>query len=334
MAAGALAFWWWQTRESDAIRQLRALEKSPRPVRSFDASAVEKIQYELTETGQRRIVGELSFEQKIALLREKWGRHIHRPYIQIKMLEELMRHCQGENATDWVHCVNEMASAAFPQLATKLFEQLSSLIRYNDWLERNKSRLDKLSRKERRQLLTETRNALFGADDAQDIWSAEIKAENLRASIEELGQLQGKDIATKLSAFKNALKENYGAEAKAYLERHQQELAHSLLTVLQPDLKALPPAAQRHALRTIRTELGMSAAALERWEALDYEREQRWKAGKAYLLEREKLLKNGGTETELNELRRRYFGAEAETVAREEAEGFFRYQGEQRIGID
>jgi Fe-S cluster biosynthesis and repair protein YggX len=290
----------------------------------------------MTETGQRRIVGELTFEQKIALLREKWGKHIGRPYVQIKMLEELMRHCQKEQPNDWVACVNELAGAAFPQLAGKLFEQLSSLVKYNDWLTNNKDRLDKMDRKERRKLLTEMRNSLFGEDDANDIWAAETKAENLRIAIEELKDIKGKDIATKLAHFKNALNENYGAEARAYLERHQQEIANSLLNSVQSDLKALTPTQQKHALRTIRSELGMDAAAIERWDALDNERENRWKTGKEYLAEREKLLKNpsGDTTEALNELRKKYFGAEADSIAAEEAEGYLRFQGEQRIGID
>ncbi len=325
---------WWSNRDSDAIRQLKALEKNPRPVRVYDESAVAKIQYEMTETGQRRIVGELTFEQKIALLREKWGKRIARPYVQIKMLEELMRYCQKENAEDWVACVNELAGAAFPQLAGKLFEQLSSLVRYNDWLTQNKDRLDKMERNERRKLLTEMRNSLFGEEDAKDIWAAETKAENLRSAIAELKDLQGKDIASKLEHFKNALKENYDAEAKAYLERHQQEIANQLLTSMQSDLRALTPTQQKHALRTIRSELGMDAAAIERWDALDSEREARWKSGKEYLAERERLLKSGGDQAALDALRKKYFGAEAESVAAEEAEGYLRYAGEQRIGIN
>jgi len=336
IAAALTLILWWSNRDSDAIRQLKALEKHPRPVRVYDETAVARIQYEMTETGQRRIVGELTFEQKIALLREKWGKHIGRPYVQIKMLEELMRYCQKDNADDWVHCVNELAGAAFPQLAGKLFEQLSSLVKYNDWLANNKDRLDKMDRKERRRMLAEMRNSLFGEDDAKDIWAAETKAENLRIAIDELKDIKGKDISTKLAHFKNALNENYGAEAKAYLDRHQQEIANSLLTSVQGDLKALTPAQQKHALRTIRSELGMDAAAVERWDALDSERENRWKSGKEYLAEREKLLKNSsGDSTEaLNELRKKYFGAEADSIAAEEAEGHLRFQGEQRIGID
>lgn len=318
-------------RDSDSIRQLKNLQAHPRPIRSYQESAVEKIQYELTETGQKRIVGELTFEQKLALIREKWGKNIHRGYIQIKMIEDLMRLCQKEQPNDWVACVNELAGAAFPKLANKLFDQLSSLVKYNDWLTRNKDRLDKMSRADRQKALAEARTSLFGDENAKDIFAAEIKATTMQNALEEIRDAKGKDINAKLSYFKNVLNETYGAEAKAYLERHQQEITNSLLQSVQADLKGMSPTQQRHALRTVRSEMGMDNAALERWESLDRERETRWAQGKTYLTERQKV---SGDPAALNELRKKYFGAEAETIAQEETEGYYRYAGEQRIGVE
>jgi Fe-S cluster biosynthesis and repair protein YggX len=287
------------------------------------------------KTGQKRIVGELTFEQKLALLREKWGKNIHRPYLQIKMLEDLIRLCQKEQPDNWVACANELAAAAFPQHAGRLFDQLSSLVKYNDWLTRNKSRLDGMNRKDRQQLLAEMRASLFGDDNAKEIFAAEIKATTMQNALDEIRDAKGKDLSAKLSYFKDTLKETYGNEAKAYLEHHQQEITNSLLQSVQADLKAMPPAQQRHALRTVRSEMGMDKAALERWEALDSERDNRWKAGKEYMTERQKLLSQGNqNEAELAALRKKYFGAEAEAIAAEEADGFQRYAGEQRIGID
>ncbi len=324
------------TRDSDAIKQLKRLQNNPRSVRAYEESAVEKIRYELTESGSKRIVGELTFEQKLALIREKWGKHIQRPYVQIKMLEELMNICQKEQPNDWVACVNELAAAAFPQLSGKLFNQLSSLVKYNDWLTRNKDRLDKMTRQERQKLLAETRNGLFGEDNAKDIWAVETKAENIRAAIENLKDAKGKDIAAKLGYFKDVLRENYGDQTKAYIERHQQEITNVLIDAVQTDLRGMSPTQQRHALRTIRSEMGMDNAALERWENLDNEREQRWTSGKSYSVEREQILKSGQSNSadQIAELRKKYFGAEAESIAAEEAEGHYRYSGSQRIGLE
>lgn len=324
------------TRDSDAIKQLKRLEASPRSVRAYEESAVEKIRYELTESGNKRIVGELTFEQKLALIREKWGKHIQRPYIQIKMLEDLINLCQKEQPNDWVACVNELAAAAFPQLASKLFNQLSSLVKYNDWLTRNKERLDKMDRKDRQKMLAEMRNGLFGEENAKDIWAAETKAENIKAALDQLKEAKGKDINSKLGYFKDVLRENYGDQAKAYIERHQQEITNAIVDSVQADLRGMSPTQQRHALRTIRGEMGMDAAALERWDNLDHERENRWNAGKAYVAEREKLMKSGqnDAEAQIAELRKKTFGAEAESIAQEEAEGFYRYNAPQRIGIE
>lgn len=326
-----VAIFFFVNRDSDSIRQLKALQANPRAIRAYQESAVEKIQYELTETGQKRIVGELTFEQKLALIREKWGKNIHRGYIQIKMIEDLMRLCQKEQPNDWVACVNELAGAAFPKLANKLFDQLSSLVKYNDWLTRNKERLDKMSRKDRQKLLAEMRSSLFGDDNAKDIFAAELKATAMQNALEEIRDAKGKDISAKLSYFKNTLNETYGAEAKAYLERHQQEITNSILQSVQADLKGMSPTQQRHALRTVRTEMGMDNAALERWETLDRERETRWSQGKAYLEERQKVANDPAA---LDALRKKYFGSEAETIAQEESEGYHRYSGEQRIGIE
>ncbi len=330
LLVGAVIFYF-ANRDSDAIRQLKNLQSHPRAIRAYQESAIEKIQYELTETGQKRIVGELTFEQKIALLREKWGKNIHRGYLQIKMLEDLMRLCQKEQPNDWVACVNELAGAAFPNLANKLFDQLSSLVKYNDWLTRNKDRLDKMSRKDRQKALAEMRTSLFGDDNAKEIFAAEIRATTMQNALEEIRDAKGKDINAKLSYFKNTLNETFGAEARAYLERHQQEITNSLLQSVQADLKALSPTQQRHALRTVRTEMGMDAVTLERWETLDRDRESRWAQGKTYLTERSKV---AGDAAALDALRKKYFGAEAETIAQEETEGFYRYGGEQRIGIE
>ncbi len=333
LIVGAYLFF---TRDSDAIKQLKRLEAHPRSVRAYEESAVEKIRYELTESGNKRIVGELTFEQKLALIREKWGKHIQRPYIQIKMLEDLINLCQKEQPNDWVACVNELAAAAFPQLAGKLFNQLSSLVKYNDWLTRNKERLDKMTRQDRQKLLAEMRNGLFGEENAKDIWAAEAKAESIRTALDQLKEAKGKDINAKLGYFKDVLRENYGDQAKAYIERHQQELTNAIVDSVQADLRGMSPTQQRYALRSIRSEMGMDNAALERWDNLDHEREQRWNAGKAYNSERDQILKSGQSNSaeQIAELRKKYFGAEADSIAVEEAEGHYRYQGTQRIGLE
>lgn len=335
-ASLGLLIYWYLNRDSDAVRQMKALENAPRVARTYEESEVEKIRYELTESGNKRIVGDLTFEQKLALLREKWGKHIAKPYAQVKMLEEIINICKKERPNDWVACTDELAGAAFPAQADKLFGRLSSLVRYNDWLSRNKEKLEKLSRKDRQKLLDEMRNRLFGEETAKEIWANEIKVQAIRNTLEDLKDIKDKDIATKLTYLKNTLNETFGDQAKAYVERHQQELTNSVMTAMQADLKALSPTQQKHALRSIRTEMGMDNGALERWDTLDAERQSRWASGKTYLAEREKLLAkpDSGSEAEVNDLRRKFFGPEAEAIAKEEAEGFYRYKGEQRIGLD
>jgi hypothetical protein len=130
-------------------------------------------------------------------------------------------------------------------------------------------------------------------------------------------------LSTKLSALKTTLNEVFGDQAKAYVERHQQELTNAVMTAVQDDLKALTPTQQKHALRTIRSEMGMDKAALERWDALDNERQNRWATGRTiWPSAKSSPPTRGNSEAALNELRQKYFGAEAEAIATEEAEGF------------
>lgn len=284
---------YWLNRDSDAVRQLKALERGPRTMREYQEFEVEKIRYEMSEAGTKRIVGDLTFEQKLALLRDKWSKHIDKGYMQIKMLEEVMNLCKKERPDDWVACTNELAvNAAFPQLGDKLFNQLSALVRYNDWLSRHKDKLEKMGRKDRQKLLNEMRGKLFGEENAKDIWANQIRVEAVRNTLDDMKEAKGKDLSTKLSALKTTLNEVFGDQAKAYVERHQQELTNAVMTAVQDDLKALTPTQQKHALRTIRSEMGMDKAALERWDALDNERQNRWATGKNYLAEREKLAAN------------------------------------------
>ncbi len=208
-ASLGILIYWFVGRDSDAVRQLKVLERGPRMLREYQESEVEKIRYEMSEAGTKRIVGELTFEQKLALLRDKWSKHIDKGYMQVKMLEEIMNLCKKERPNDWVACTNELAGAAFPQLGDKLFSQLSSLVRYNDWLSRNKEKLDKMSRKERQKLLNEMRGKLFGDENAKEIWANELRVEAVRNTLDDMKEAKGKDLSTKLSAFKATLNEAF-----------------------------------------------------------------------------------------------------------------------------
>jgi lipase chaperone LimK len=100
------------------------------------------------------------------------------------------------------------------------------------------------------------------------------------------------------------------------------------LSSVQKELATLPPARRSENLRTIRKEMGLDDAALQRWDELDKVRDTRWEVGSQYMSEREALAQQySGPELEarLTELRARYFSDEAQTIAEEEQSGFYRF---------
>jgi hypothetical protein len=106
---------------------------------------------------------------------------------------------------------------------------------------------------------------------------------------------------------------------------------------VQQDLAALAPAERSAALRDVRKGLGLDEAALGRWDTLDRERDRRWAVGQEYMAARAALVKQHAgeaLEAQLQELRARYFGTEAATIADEEASGFFRFAGPRKYGLN
>ena len=127
--------------------------------------------------------------------------------------------------------------------------------------------------------------------------------------------------------------------ADTYLQNHRQEVMNRFLALesVQRELAALPPAERTKALREVRKGLGLDDAALGRWDALDQERDRRWDAGLKYMAERAALAKQytgEALEARLVELRARYFGPEAATIADEEASGFFRFERPRVYGLN
>ncbi|MDW8305603.1 MAG: lipase secretion chaperone [Leptospiraceae bacterium] len=336
---GTMVLFLYLNQESDAIKQINRLKRNPPPLRTLDAEILASLPLQRDVEGGYRLSRELSFEEKVALIRQRWGKNIDNAYIQIKMLEDLIRHCQAEGREDWVSCVYELSGTAFPDLSAHLFNQLEALLRYNEWLRRNREDLARLGRRERMQKLMERRAAFFGEEDAKAIFAAELKAETIRLALDTIEENPHMPLEQKLEQFTSAIKEAHGNDTARYMERHRQELLHSFLSLssVQKDLRQMDPISQKEALRHIRQQMGLDKEALARWEMLDKEREERWRLGKQYLAERESLVKqyHGNPPAHiLHELRKKYFGAEAESVAEEEAEGYFRYAGEQRLGID
>lgn len=272
----------------------------------------------------------------IAHLRAEYGDGIENPYIQIRMIEKLMRYYQARYPDTWQEKLLAALRAAFPERYQELAAMLEGRLAYEAWMDENQARLQALSSKERYEALWETRKRLFG-DAAERIWASELKNQALVSALETLDVQDGTSLADKLTMYRDSLEGIYQEGFDAHMQNHRQEAMDRFLdlSTVQQSLSAMAPAERKQSLRQIRETMGMDEEALARWDALDDTRDARWEAGMQYMAERATLAaQHQGTalEEQLGALRQRYFGTEADIIASEEAAGFFRFERERRWG--
>lgn len=276
-------------------------------------------------------------EQLSAHMRERFGGKLKEPYIQIKMLEDLMRYFQKRSPDHWQEELLAFLKKTFPELYDELAATLRNRVDYEKWVKDNDSYLKGLSDKDRRAAMWDARNRLFGKENAEKIWASELKNEAVTDTLATIDAKPDAKLTEKLSTYKQRLQEIYGDQTDAYLERHRQETMNRFLDLssVQQDLTAMTPQERSQNLRAIRKEMGMDEEALKRWDTLDQTRDARWDVGMKYMAERQALAQQfSGAELEakLQEVRARYFGTEAEVIAQEEASGFFRFERQRQWG--
>jgi hypothetical protein len=274
-------------------------------------------------------------QQLIAHLQGRFGGRLGNPYVQIKLLEDLIRHFRKVSPDRWEQAVLEVLRAAFPEKYEELAANLRRWVEYERWMNAHQADLQRLGDEDRRANLWETRNRIFGEEAAAQIWASEVKNRAVAKSLADLDARAGVSVSEKLSLYKESLEEIYGERAEAYLQRHQHEAMMRFIELgsVQKELSAMTPGQRAKNLREIRTGMGLEEEALQRWDVLDRERDARWSVGARYMAEREALSKQySGAELEarLKPVRERYFGAEAETIGHEEESGFFRF-GQPRV---
>ncbi|HEX2574398.1 MAG TPA: hypothetical protein VH877_32920 [Polyangia bacterium] len=273
----------------------------------------------------------------VAYLRGRFGKHIDNPYVQIQMLEQLMRYFQEHNPDGWQADLLAAVRAAFPERYAQIAANLQHRIDYERWVKDNRDYLQRLGDKERGEALWNLRKRLFGDEAAEQIWASELRNQAVVDALKGIDTEKGLTLSDRLSKYKDSLQEVYQEHADTFLQNHRQEALSRFLDLdsVQQDLSALDAAAREAALRDIRKGLGLDKDALQRWEVLDHERDARWDTGKKYMEERATLAakyQGQALETQLGELRTRYFGAEAESIAQEEESGFFRFNRPRKWG--
>jgi hypothetical protein len=272
----------------------------------------------------------------IAGLRDKFGPRLGTTHAQVKLVEQLMAYLMANYPDGGSALLAAFLKELYPERAEELFAQFLKLVSYNDWLRAERENLRHMSPADRRTALWQARRKAFG-EAADEIWAAEIRSATIADSLTALETAEGLSTGEKLAAYLASVTQAYGADAPRFIENRQTELMNSFLDVasVQNDLHAMAPMERAATLRQIRGALGMDEAALDRWEALDRQRDQAWSAGEEYMQERQRILtqyQGAERQAQLAQLQDRVLGAEAEVIRSEETAGFYRYEHRRRFG--
>ncbi len=280
----------------------------------------------------------LTPEQIARIMIEKYGKNIDNARVQVALLEELMKDLPKLYPDNWVEKLHEILGIAFPEKALELFRLSEKLYAYNKFRENNISRLGLMSDADRKKEMWKERYRLFG-DKADEIWAMEKKMQNVSEVLKRIEESPVGNVDAKLNTFKSTLKENFGKELPQILSKRQETLTEGFVMSVQKDLKTMTFDARKSTLRDIREAMGMDAAALNRWDALEDEREIRWQNQEKYIAMRKQLLGKKTSlspeqEKELDTARKKFFGEEAEIIKNEEASGYYRSLEERNYGIN
>jgi len=275
--------------------------------------------------------------QFVEQLRSRYGAKISNSYVQVKLIEALMRHFQKTDFLHWREELLRAVRAAFPDHYDQIEKNLDRRLEYEKWVKENQTNLNAMDPEARRAAIREEREKLFGKEAADEIWASENKNQAVSDTLKEIDALDGKSIGEKVSTYTERLEEIHEENYDNYMEQHRHEVLNRFLSLdsVQADLTAMSAEDRTAALRDIRKGMGLDEAALKRWDTLDQTRDARWEQGKKYMAERAALTTtHSGSELEakLAELRQRYFGTEAEVIAAEEASGLFRFGGPRKWG--
>lgn len=292
------------------------------------ASVVPHPSLEQVDTKRQRLIRQLAVE-----LLELYGEDIHDRAVQARLLEFRTR-----LMTDYPMVgrglFEQAVMLAFPDYAGEVFGTLAKLVAYQEWLEDNYLVLSGMTYLEREGAKWNKRLALFGSD-AERIWAEERqlwakKQQTVRQTIEALDQASEYSLGETLFQLQTRLEETYGSGPEALaLNNGMVAQVYFGLGSVQEKLKQMSVDDRQQEINRIRQQLGFSREQVQRLANRDQRREERWRRGLDYMAQRQNLVEQQPAdqlEPALQLLRAEYFGHEAETIAREEQDGFFRYR--------
>lgn len=329
LLVGAIAALWWAWPSAQSTPRAEFSEARQMPTDNLATASVDAAE----QPPSGMVPDQATEADLINELRARFAPHIERPHAQIKLIEQLISYLQQVYPDDWRSRIAGMLDQLFPEHAALLLQRFEGLLNYNDWLRDHRDQLRSLPAEQRQSQLWAQRHATFG-EAAEQIWAAERRNQQIQTSLKQLDQAEGLDARQRLRGYLDSIEQAYGEHSSGLLKQRQTELMDRFLGLesVQKELRAASAPQRQATLRALRADLGMEEDALERWDALDARRDQAWATGQDYMRQREALVANGASEFQLAQLREQMLGEQASIIAAEEAAGFFRWQGERRIG--
>ena len=270
----------------------------------------------------------------VSQLQGLYGKTIADKSVQAGMMpiRDFVMGLHPENGKDYFY---NILKRAFPEFADEIMQTLDKLDQYNRWLAQNRERLQKMSASGRLAALEEKRKELFGRD-AEKIWSGEILASEARKAkmqdvLSSLDDSRGMSIDQKLEAYRRSLHETYDGTAEAFITKQGVILSKVFFSLdsVQVELNQMSPGERQEEINRLRAKMGFTEEQVEKMAKHDADNAGRWEAGLKYMEQREAVVRQyEGQELEnkLRELRTGYFGDEANTIALEEKDNFYRFK--------
>ncbi len=272
-------------------------------------------------------------DQLVAKLKDLYGDTISDIRVQLKLMK-IKRSFISKYPENGERRFNNILQRAFPLYAEIIMDMLNKMEAYLLWESENKGLLSQLNYLEKKALVWEKRQAVFG-DAAQEIWSHEMvekeeRQEKVREAISRLKEAYDKPIHENLEKYQTVLADIYEDSPESHILKNKDLLSKMFfgLDSVQSALSEMDEDEQAKEIRFIRESMGYSQNQIEQLEKIDERRNSRWKNGLAYMDERDLVAQNvqgSELENQLKALREKYFKHEARTIELEEKNEFYRY---------
>lgn len=327
VAAVFMVFSWWFVQYStDDKRDVVDLSGEKTLVKNIASSDVNAEQGVVGTGGNdaERLVKLAIFYQ------DRYGPRLESPYWQVKMLDKLVADFRQRYPDDWLNQLQLFLQVSFVDNYTLLQERLEAFLSYDEWL-KNLPLIDFSSAQERQDSIWQERLILFG-EDAYKIWGREYQEKQFSQAVAEIERDDTLSLDHRLSTYTKIYENTLGQESQLNSDGDRGQLLTRFLslTSVQKDLNGLSAQNRVEALSELRKDIGMSAAAIERWKELDLTRQAQRERGAAYLQAIAEItpgVTNKKLQYERSRIRRQIFGEQvAERIGQEEAAGFYRFQ--------